>query len=111
MTNAPDPTDPLENLEDIDRRESNRLAIRLGLIFPLVIIASWMILHFTLGEGVITQVVPMVVAFVGMGTAIGMVVYKWRRYQRWQPFIGLLWWMIPVFLLTNFTLIPPLMLD
>ncbi|HIW91487.1 MAG TPA: hypothetical protein H9870_07500 [Candidatus Corynebacterium avicola] len=111
MTNAPEPADPLENLEDIDRRDSNRLAIKLGVVFPILIIATWVVLHFALGDNAITNILPIVVALGGLGTAIGMVLYKWRRYQRWQPFIGLLWWMIPVFLLTSFTLLPGLMLD
>ncbi|MGO1949973.1 MAG: hypothetical protein ACTH1D_10075 [Mycobacteriaceae bacterium] len=103
--------DPLSHLEDVDRRNSNRLAWQLALGFPIAIILTWVILHFTAGESTATQLVPILVATLGMATAVAMVLRKWKRYQRWQPFVGLLWWMIPVFLMTSFTLLPPLIVD
>jgi cytochrome bd-type quinol oxidase subunit 2 len=111
MTNAPQPSDPLDHLEDIDRRESNKLAVQLAVGFPIAIILTWVILHFTLGESVVTQVLPILVAVAGLATAATMVLSKWRHYKRWQPFVGLLWWLIPIFLLTSFTLLPALILD
>lgn len=103
--------DPLEHLEDLDRKKSVKQAWQMALGFPIVTILSWAILDLTLGESLTTRLLPTGIALLGPISTVWVILHKWRRYQRWQPFMGTLWWLIPFFLIIFTTLPTPLIAE
>lgn len=103
----PEKPDPLDHLEDLDRRTSVKQAWQLAIAFPVVTILAWFVLDQTVGDTA-ARTIPTVIALFGPIVAGLVVLRKWRRYQWWQPFMGTLWWLIPFFLIIFTTLPVPL---
>ena len=108
--NSSENPDPLDRLEDLDRRTSVRQAWQLAVAFPVVTIVAWIVLDQTVGDTAVTRIIPTLISMFGPIVAGLVVLRKWRRYQWWQPFMGTLWWLIPFFLIIFTTLPVPLII-
>ncbi|MDN6439139.1 hypothetical protein [Corynebacterium nuruki] len=104
-------SDPIQHLENEDRRRAVRLAWSWGVGVPVTTLVVWFILHLIAPDAAVTSIAPIVIAFAG---AVGVCVNtsrRWSRLHAWAPLMGAVWALIPWFVLIATTFLPRFILD